>query len=86
MRALAPIEADEVVTYSNPSANPNPTPNPTPTPTPTRTEVVTYAYLAEEQLCVPYKERAALLQAAHQGYLGVAPTLPLPLPYPYPYP
>ena len=28
-------------------------------------EVVTYSYLAEEQLCAPYAERAALLQAAH---------------------
>ena len=25
-------------------------------------EVVTYSYLAEEQLCAPYAERAALLQ------------------------
>eukprot|EP00964_Phaeocystis_antarctica_P039945 scaffold22821_cov51-Phaeocystis_antarctica.AAC.3 len=31
-------------------------------------EVVTYSYLAEEQLCAPYAERAALLQGWGWGW------------------
>ena len=34
-------------------------------------EVVTYSYLAEEQLCAPYAERAALLQVRVRVRVGV---------------